>query len=94
MQPAYFINYCDVFIAILVKQKETLDTLRSVVTLEYQDRYKEESYFTEKLIEYLQVCMSIHTGHPEKYIEIQDRIGELIYDHSLLQQLDIEHLKN
>lgn len=39
--------------------------------------------------------MAIHTGHPEKYLEIEDRIGELIYDHHLddLSLDEIEAIK-
>ena len=37
---------------------------------------------TQALIDLLTVCMSLYSGHPEIYIDIQERIGELLYDHS------------
>ncbi len=36
--------------------------------------------FLQDLIELLQVCMAIHSGHPEIYMEMQERMGELVYD--------------
>ena len=36
--------------------------------------------------------MGIHTGHPEKYIEIEDRIGELIYDYQM-NDLSLEEIE-
>ena len=81
---------------MLNDQKIILDNLKEIesVDQETHEKYRVEVLFTERLAEYLTVCMSIHTGHPEKYIEIQDRIGELIYDHNLSQPLDVESIKS
>jgi hypothetical protein len=35
---------------------------------------------TQALIDLLAICMAAYSGHPEIYIEFQERIGELLYD--------------
>jgi hypothetical protein len=41
--------------------------------------------------------MNVYSGHPEKYGELQDRIGELVYDSKdrlrMLSDEEIEKLK-
>eukprot|EP00347_Sterkiella_histriomuscorum_P008207 403345967 len=77
MQPKYFIDYCDDFIQILENLRADYDPAR-------------DREFTQEFANFLTVSMNIHMGHPEKYIEIQDRIGELTYDNGLLSLTDEE----
>lgn len=44
------------------------------------DVSKEEIAYTQGLIDYLTISMAVYSGHPEKYADLQDRIGELVFD--------------
>ena len=71
LQPKYFTDYSDRYIQGLTNCKQTMTTGDA-----------EACKQTQALIDLLTVCMSLYSGHPEIYIDIQERIGELLYDHS------------
>ncbi|TNV85471.1 hypothetical protein FGO68_gene12743 [Halteria grandinella] len=90
MQPSYFLDYCDSrYLQVLENCKLQISLLPDVST--------DELRFIQSLIDFLTTCMAVYSGHPEKYGEIQDRIGEIIYDSQgrlvLPAEADIERSK-